>query len=43
MEVGVEVESRTAPPPELGSGAVGEMMAKAAELAPRYRTDLMLP
>jgi quercetin dioxygenase-like cupin family protein len=43
MEVGVEVDSRTSPPPELGDDAVGEMMAKAAELAPRYRTDLMLP
>jgi quercetin dioxygenase-like cupin family protein len=43
MEVGVEVEGRTAPPPDLGGDAVGEMMAKAAALAPRYRTDLMLP
>jgi quercetin dioxygenase-like cupin family protein len=43
MEVGREVETRTSPPPDLGGDEVGQMMAKAAELAPRYRTDLMLP
>ena len=38
MAVGVPVDSRTAPPPELDEAAQAAFAAKAQELAPRYRT-----
>ena len=39
--IGDPVASRTAPPPELDEAAIAEPMARAAELAPRYRTVLL--
>ena len=41
--VGAPVGSRTAPPPELDEAAQGAFVAKARELAPRYRTELLGP
>jgi quercetin dioxygenase-like cupin family protein len=43
MAVGVPVDSRTAPAPELDEAAQAEFVAKAQELAPRYRTELLRP
>jgi quercetin dioxygenase-like cupin family protein len=43
MAVGVPVDSRTAPPPELDEAAQAAFVAKAQELAPRYRTELIGP
>jgi mannose-6-phosphate isomerase-like protein (cupin superfamily) len=40
-EVGVPVASRTTPPPELDEKAQAEFKAKAAALAPKYRTELL--
>jgi hypothetical protein len=37
------VNGRTAPPPDLDDAARAARMAKAAELAPKYRTELLLP
>lgn len=42
-QVGVRVEGRTTPPPKLDEAAQQAMMAKAAALAPRYRTELLPP
>jgi quercetin dioxygenase-like cupin family protein len=42
-EVGDRVDGRTAPPPDLDDAARAARMAKAAELAPKYRTELLLP
>ena len=43
MVVGVAVPSRTAPPPTLDAAAQAAFQAKAAALAPRYRTELLTP
>jgi quercetin dioxygenase-like cupin family protein len=41
LAVGDLVATRTAPPPELGDAERAERMARAVELAPRYRTELL--
>lgn len=41
MEVGVPVATRTTPPPKLDDAAQTEFRAKAAALAPKYRTELL--
>jgi quercetin dioxygenase-like cupin family protein len=41
--VGVPVGSRTAPPPELDEASQEAFIAKAQELAPQYRTELLGP
>ncbi len=43
LEVGVPLASRTTPPPKLDGPAQAAMMAKAMELAPKYRTELLIP
>ena len=43
MEVGVPVDSRTAPPPDLDEAAQAAFVARAQELAPQYRTELPGP
>jgi quercetin dioxygenase-like cupin family protein len=43
LAVGEPVPSRTAPPPELDEATAAERMARAEELAPRYRTELLQP
>ena len=43
MKVGVPVEGRTTPPPELGEDEQAAFLAKAQELAPEYRTELLGP
>jgi uncharacterized cupin superfamily protein len=43
MAVGVPVDSRTAPPPDLDEAAQAAFVAKAQELAPEYRTELLGP
>jgi uncharacterized cupin superfamily protein len=37
------VPSRTAPPPGLDADALAARLAKASELAPRYRTEILAP
>jgi quercetin dioxygenase-like cupin family protein len=41
MEIGVPVATRTTPPPALVGAAQSEFKAKAAALAPKYRTELL--
>jgi quercetin dioxygenase-like cupin family protein len=41
LELGVPVATRTTPPPELDGAARAEFSAKAAALAPKYRTELL--
>ena len=41
--VGDRVPGRTAPPPDLDTAAQAARIAKARELAPRYRTELLPP
>jgi quercetin dioxygenase-like cupin family protein len=41
VEIGVPVATRTTPPPELSAAAQSEFKAKAAALAPKYRTELL--
>jgi mannose-6-phosphate isomerase-like protein (cupin superfamily) len=41
MEIGVPVATRMTPPPELDGAAQSEFRAKAAALAPKYRTELL--
>jgi quercetin dioxygenase-like cupin family protein len=41
LEVGVPVATRTTPPPRLDESAQAAFRAKAAALAPRYRTELL--
>ncbi len=41
LEVGVPVATRTTPPPKLDDAAQAEFRAKAAALAPKYRTQLL--
>ncbi len=43
LAVGVPVGSRTAPPPEPDEASQAAFVAKAQELAPRYRTELLGP
>lgn len=43
MAVGVPVDSRTAASPELDEAAQAAFVAKAQELAPKYRTELLGP
>jgi quercetin dioxygenase-like cupin family protein len=42
-EIGVPVATRTAPPPPLDEAGQRAMIAKARELAPDYRTELLGP
>lgn len=42
-EVGVPVDSRTTPPPELDEASQAAFLKKAQELAPLYRTELLGP
>ncbi len=42
-EVGVAVATRTTPPPKLDEAAQAAFQAKAAALAPKYRTELLKP
>jgi quercetin dioxygenase-like cupin family protein len=41
LELGVPVATRTTPPPVLDAAAQAEFRAKAAALAPKYRTELL--
>jgi quercetin dioxygenase-like cupin family protein len=41
LQVGVPVATRTTPPPKLNEAAQAEFRAKAAALAPKYRTELL--
>ena len=43
LTVAVPVDGRTTPPPELDEAAQAAFVAKAQELAPRYRTELLGP
>ena len=43
MKVGVPVEGRTTPPPDLSEDEQAAFLAKAQELAPEYRTELLGP
>ena len=43
MAVGIPVDSRTAAPPDLDEAAQAAFLAKAQELAPKYRTELLGP
>jgi quercetin dioxygenase-like cupin family protein len=41
VEVGVPVATRTTPPPEVDAAAQAAFRARAEELAPKYRTELL--
>jgi uncharacterized cupin superfamily protein len=41
LQVGVQVATRTSPPPELDPAARAELRAKAEALAPKYRTEFL--
>jgi quercetin dioxygenase-like cupin family protein len=43
MAIGIPLSSRTEPPPALDEAGSAEFRAKAEELAPRYRTELLPP
>ena len=43
MRVGVPVEGRATPPPEPSEDEQAAFLAKASELAPEYRTELLGP
>jgi len=43
MLIGDRVESRMAPPPKLSEAERAKRMAKAVALAPKYRTEILLP
>jgi quercetin dioxygenase-like cupin family protein len=43
MAVGTAVDSRTAPAPKLSPAEMAAFMAKAAALAPKFRTELLKP
>ena len=43
MEIGDRLESRTSPRPRLDRAQMGERIKKAKALAPKYRTELLLP
>jgi hypothetical protein len=42
-EVGIPVATRTEAPPKLNEAAQEAFIAKAIALAPKYRTELLLP
>jgi hypothetical protein len=42
-EIGDPVPTRTSPAPELDPDTKAARMKKALELAPKYRTELLLP
>ncbi|HEY1984998.1 MAG TPA: cupin domain-containing protein [Terracidiphilus sp.] len=41
MEVGVPLDARDTPPPQLDQTQMAEFLAKATALAPKYRTELL--
>lgn len=41
MELGVKVETRTTPPPKLDKAEQEAFAKKAAQIAPRYRTEIL--
>jgi quercetin dioxygenase-like cupin family protein len=43
MEVGVPVATRTTPPPKLSKEEQGALIKKVLELAPKYKSDILLP
>jgi quercetin dioxygenase-like cupin family protein len=43
LEIGSRVSGRTSPPPELSEAEQEEWREHAATLAPKYRTELLLP
>lgn len=43
LAIGQPVETRTTPPPPLDETARAAFMARTLELAPRYRSELLLP
>jgi quercetin dioxygenase-like cupin family protein len=43
MAIGVSLTSRTEPAPEMDEAGAAAFRAKAEELAPRYRTELLRP
>jgi quercetin dioxygenase-like cupin family protein len=43
LEVGVPVATRTTAPPKLEGAVQAEFVAKAKELSPKYRTELLPP
>ena len=43
QEIGIPVGSRTEPPPPLDDEAQAALIAKAQELAPKYKTELLPP
>ena len=43
LEVGDPLESRTSPPPKLDKAQMEERIEKIRALAPRYRTELLIP
>jgi mannose-6-phosphate isomerase-like protein (cupin superfamily) len=43
LAVGDRVDGRTAPPPDLGDAGRAAFVEKAKSLAPKYRTEILLP
>jgi quercetin dioxygenase-like cupin family protein len=43
LEIGQRVTTRTTPPPPLDEATRAALVAKTLELAPRYRSELLLP
>jgi quercetin dioxygenase-like cupin family protein len=43
LEVGDRLESRTSPPPRLDQAQMEERIKKIKALAPKYRTELLIP
>ena len=43
LEVGDPLESRTSPPPKLDKAQMEERIRKVTALAPKYRTELLIP
>jgi quercetin dioxygenase-like cupin family protein len=43
LAVGDRVDSRTAPPPDLGDAGRAAFVEKAKALAPKYRTEILVP
>jgi hypothetical protein len=43
VEIGDQVATRTAPPPAMSDEEREQRNAKAMALAPKYRTELLLP
>lgn len=42
LAIGQRVETRTMPPPPLDEAAMSELLARTLELAPQYRSELLL-